>query len=527
MGSGAALSLAERWLEAGPVTHARISRDPPPRALEVVLRVRALVQQARAFLLTDADWFSRARARARDALLQELAQLSACVLAGWAPGVDLDEVVRRLREEPPDLFAHDLTPRPHGELGLAPLSLEEIVLRGRVALASPALAHARELYAREAHDVMRLQAEMVQATRRRRHAAMALEGRLRRETEEALEACEVLEQGMEEAISAAPPLGIAMAAHTAAAALLGQLFPHELVLGLQGELLNVPSFCRRAVVLAAFSRLQHRTKSTFPDLWQLLAGARAPALHATARARSPFRIGAAGDPGGVANDDDLGRAMRWLESAGTRALFERALDHIAMAGATQRALEPTRRRVRFFDRLAFWSSSQAEQHVDALRRRHGFHLARAAVIAQQLERSVEPLSSQLPILRLRDSMLRASRVLHLAPTSPDAGQPNAVQTEVMAALAGVKAELCHHSWQHAPATGALLEQLQAVAWHAHAIRAAHHSAKNGKISFQVVRGIEHARIAFAGWSHAVLQALGEMPPNGLLLFHFIERELDP
>jgi hypothetical protein len=471
----------------------------------------------------------------RRGIVTSLEALAKNVVDTWVPGFDADALRAVIVDEQKRRqLARPLAPLAlHPQLGFAPISSEALASRVATQLDSESYRRARAVMAKEAADLERALAELAAVRKSKRFFSSdddrreALADReAGREHAEAFVACEVVASAFHHALASVPPLAIWLAAETLIALHSGGAPPMEHAVHLDGVTRLIPAFTFRAFIVGALISFRRAVDSAFPGLLALVEGDEAQLGARPDRARgSPFRVAAITSTGDDAKGEHVAELMGLYEQADVRGMLQRASVHAVLAGAAGRSRANARLRVTALDRVAIWSDSLAEVDERVATQRADWHRAALYGLTARLGTTIWPLGQRFHALRVRDLLVRLSLSIGMIKTWENwvAGgtmcpviNKHLVYSE-LDALAAELAVLGHHQALQA----ALFQVRQRVdGVTAMLVRV---SSKHGARYRCQLFGFGELCFAAQALARQAFGVIGEMPPDGLLLCHFVEQ----
>lgn len=371
-----------------------------------------------------------------EAAARELTSIADDVGALWVPGIDARAVLEAVADDDRRAAAAAVAlgePRRDPRLGWAPITPDELIARAAGALRSTAFATLRASLHREASEHAALASRLRELRRSAgtlevmtgrnldaHHAALAVEAALPREHAELVAAFESFDHALLAALGAFPPMRLALAAQRAAGVLEARLHVAEPWLDAGGAMVLAPSPRYRALFLAALGDLRTALDQVLPGVGALVGGrggardaadlARAVEVRAAARDAGPYRQrgSAAEEPPAPSRPADLdARIASALDALGLAARRDRALAHAAMIASLARWRRLAGDRVGVADRLAFWSSSAAEETAAALDARERWHRGLTHALVEDAVAVVRAGTHGVFPIALRDALLAA------------------------------------------------------------------------------------------------------------------------
>lgn len=406
-------------LEAG-------ARELPP--LDIAHRIERCIAMARldggVGFGTDAD----------DAIARDLEALADRVVEIWAPGLDIDGVVRTLIEparaaEAAARLAGPL--REDDRLGWAADVPDAVEARAARAIQRPEIEAVRGRVTREAAEHAAATAR-VRSLREKRSVLRELAGggheeaRLLKDAErsaaieqdELTNAWETLYDAIDDAVATAlPPLRIARHALAAAGVLRARLTSWDIVLGPLSPDRQLTAFQRsrsvrpRALLFAALRHLCRAYEATFPGVGALVGlGRTGDPPQPTAATGGPYRAPAAKEEtaGGPRGDDLLAAVIQRARAEGLDVHLRTLLAHGALLGAIARS----RVRQARAGRLLLQALPSFDPTEDLLGERGMWHRTMAYAMLDAATAAIARARRGLPLLDLREHLVGARVVGH-------------------------------------------------------------------------------------------------------------------
>jgi hypothetical protein len=472
----------------------------------------------------------------RRGIVASLEALAKNVLDTWVPGFDADALRAVIVDEDKcRQLARPLAPLVrHAQLGFGPISGEVLASRIATQLDSESYRRARAVMAKEAADLERALAELAAVRRSKRFFSSddarreaQADREVGRERAEAFVACEVVASAFHQALASFPPLAIWLAAETLIALHSGAAPPMEHAAHLDGVTRLIPAFTYRAFIVGALISFRRAVDGAFPGLLALVEGDEAEAGPRPERGRgSPFRVAAITSAGDDAKGEHVAELMGLYEQAGVRGLLQRASVHAVLAGAAGRSRANARLRVTALDRVAIWSDSLAETDEQVAMQRADWHRAALYGVATQISTTIWPLGQRFHALRVRDLLVRLSLAIGMVKTpgdtfSGDRMCPVMNKQLVLQVLAELASELSVFGPRHA-----LQASLHEVRGRLDAVTAMRVRAGNRDFVQQYrcqLFGFGELCFAAQALARHAFAVIGEMPPDGLLLCHYVEQ----
>jgi hypothetical protein len=354
--------------------------DYPP--LEVVYRTAHAIHEARA------DREVGRETKASEAMADRLEAIGERLLALWAPDVSIAELCGWLADDTARRGAAAVDPGPlqsHATLGWAPMDARELSIRVARALeASPTFHQAQITLQREKYEFAQIAEQLriaqeavtwgdklVPGKSQEQQVVAQLEQHETRETLEVVSALERHHLEIARAFAVHPVMWLHLALLGAAACLRALPPRDEQVLGGDGELRKMRARTGRAALFACLVEVRRAADHAFAGVFAMVWPRRDQPATLLDSERGPYR-----QRGAVAAEPEVPRERHpdedfyaVLEKAQLRAVMGRVVTAATMIALLDRGRTGKDETVAWTDRLAFWSSNDAEVDRDALRDR--------------------------------------------------------------------------------------------------------------------------------------------------------------
>ncbi len=485
---------------------AQVEAELPP--LAIARRVEQVIAAARR-LLANNDYGQRAiMVDLRGVVTSELEALGETIRSTWFPDFDLVDGLNALRDQRPTRASTQARVAPFrrsATLGFAPVTVTELRSRAARQLDSDTFRQAAARSIKENVDVERAN---VVLSRARAHVRKledpglrSAQDRLAAEWREAVDAAEQVEAHVFGALAAFPPMGLYLAVQSTLGACLAldHRAPIERALQVDGGLRGVPSFGLRALAMAGLVRMRRAVDTSFPGLAALIAPR----------------------PARVSEAPWLAHIMSRFAQIGVQQALDRALLHAPLIAA-HRVRERALARVARNDR-------SVEPALAASRAQHRFSSLALERALNELYGQAWAVSRELPGLRVRDAIVNAAVATGAVSAVYNRTASVCVLVRREGALAAA-ALLAQEIQVSAPQGRVSRELVAGVARFDAALRATHAKAVGRLARYPrepgcIVLGLESGFSSLQGLAVAAFRVWGDMPPDGLLLYHFAEREL--